>query len=126
MYIWVGCRHYFLLSFVDAYSRYVVHHRLLLELTGRAVAIELEAALSKCKGVRPRIVHDGDNYLSAERIVARLIDEYHNVRLHAALGYFAPREVHFGNIAQRREVRRQKLETDREQRRTQNRSLMAA
>ena len=87
---------------------------------------ELEAALSKCKAVRPRIVHDGDNYLSAERIVARLIDEYNNVRLHAALGYFEPREVHFGNIAQRREVRRQKLETAREQRRTQNRSLMAA
>ena len=126
MYIWVGCRHYFLLSFVDAYSRYVVHHRLLLELMGRAVAIELEAALSKCKAVRPRIVHDGDNYLSAERIVARLIDEYNNVRLHAALGYFEPREVHFGNIAQRREVRRQKLEAAREQRRTQNRSLMAA
>ena len=44
MYVWVGCRHYFLLSFVDAYSRYVVHHRLLTELTGRAVATELEAA----------------------------------------------------------------------------------
>ena len=56
MYAWIGCRHYFLLSFVDAYSRYVVHHRLLLELTGRAVAIELEAALSKCKGAKPRIV----------------------------------------------------------------------
>ena len=47
----------------------------------------------------------GDNYLSAERSVARLIDEYNNVRLHAALGYFEPREVHFGNIEQRREVR---------------------
>lgn len=176
MYIWVGCRHYFLLSFVDAFSRYVVHHRLLLELTGRAVATELEAALSSCGTAKPRIVHDhgsefcntelravikthdlldirtrarhpesngiverfngtvrqdsddyyGDNYLSAERIVARLIDEYNNVRLHAALGYFEPREVHFGNPAQRREVRRQKLETARAQRRTQNRSLLAA
>lgn len=36
-----GCRHYFLLSCVDAFSRYVVNHRLLMELTGRAVAIEL-------------------------------------------------------------------------------------
>lgn len=176
MYIWVGCRHYFLLSFVDAYSRYVVHHRLLMELTGRAVAIELEAALAGCKTAKPRIVHDhgsefcntelravlkahdlldirtrarhpefngiverfngtvrqdsddyyGDNYLQAERIVARLIDEYNNVRLHAALGYFEPRELHFGNPEQRREERRQKLELARQARRTQNRSLMAA
>lgn len=176
MYIWVGCRHYFLLSFVDAFSRYVVHHRLLTELSGRAVAIELEAALAGCDGARPRIVHDhgsefcntelravikahdlldirtrarhpesngiverfngtvrqdsddffGDNYLQAERIVARLIDEYNNVRLHAALGYLEPREVHFGNPEQRREVRRQKLDNARQQRRTQNRSLLAA
>jgi hypothetical protein len=37
--------YYFLLSFVDTYSRYVVHHRLLMELHGKAVASELEAAL---------------------------------------------------------------------------------
>lgn len=52
MYIWVNCRHYFLLSFVDAFSRYVVHHRVLTELCGRAVATELEAALSTCKGAK--------------------------------------------------------------------------
>jgi len=176
MYIWVGCRHYFLLSFVDAFSRYVVHHRVLTELTGRAVAIELEAALATCGAKKPRIVHDhgsefcntelraiikahdlmdirtrarhpesngiaerfngtvrqdsdnyyGDNYLQAERIVGRLIDEYNHVRLHAALGYLEPREVHFGNPEQRREARRQKLDRARQQRRTQNRSLLAA
>jgi transposase InsO family protein len=176
MYVWVGCRHYFLLSFVDAYSRYVVHHRLLTELTGRAVAIELEAALSACGEAKPRIVHDhgsefcntelravikahdvldirtrarhpesngiverfngtvrqdsddyyGDNYLSAERTVERLIHQYNHVRLHAALGYLEPKEVHFGNPEQRREARRQKLEKAREQRRAQNRSLLAA
>jgi hypothetical protein len=69
----------------------------------------------------------GDNYLErGAQSGSRLIDEYNNVRLHAALGYFEPRELHFGNLAQRREVRRQKLETARAQRRTQNRSLMAA
>jgi len=29
MYVWVAARFYFLLSFVDAYSRYIVHHKLL-------------------------------------------------------------------------------------------------
>ena len=176
MYVWVGCRHYFLLSFVDAYSRYVVHHRLLLELTGRAVAVELEAALSKCKGAKPRIVHDhgsefcnselravvkahdlldirtrarhpesngiverfngtvrqdsddnyGDNYLQAERVIARLIDEYNHVRLHAALGYLEPREMHYGNPEQRRQQRREKLDQARQNRRCENRSRKAA
>ncbi len=41
----------------------------------------------------------GDNYLAAQRKVQLLIDEYNNVRLHAALGYFEPRELHFGNQA---------------------------
>jgi putative transposase len=176
MYVWVGCRHYFLLSFVDAYSRYVVHHRLLLELTGRAVAVELEAALSKCKGAKPRIVHDhgsefcnselravvkahdlldirtrarhpesngiverfngtvrqdsddnyGDNYLQAERVIARLIDEYNHVRLHAALGYLEPREMHYGNPEQRRQQRREKLDQAQQNRRCENRSRKAA
>jgi len=44
MYVWVAARFYFLLSFVDAYSRYVVHHKLLMSLDGRSVAVELQAA----------------------------------------------------------------------------------
>lgn len=176
MYVWVGCRHYFLLSFIDAYSRYIVHHRLLTELNGRTVAVELEAALSRCGAAKPRIVHDhgseycnselravvkahdlldirtrarhpesngiverfngtvrresedyyGDHYLAAERTVSRLIDDYNNIRLHAALGYLEPREMHFGNPHHRREARRQKLDHARMQRRTHNRSLLAA
>ncbi len=176
LYAWIGCRHYFLLSFVDAYSRYVVHHRLLIDLTGRAVATELEAALGKCEGARPRIVHDhgsefcnselravvkahdlldirtrarhpesngiverfngtvrqdsddryGDNYLQAERVIARLIEEYNHVRLHAALGYLEPREMHYGNPERRRQQRREKLEQARQKRRTENRSAKAA
>ena len=38
----------------------------------------------------------GEHYLAAQRSVSRLIDEYNNIRLHAALGYLEPREVHFG------------------------------
>jgi putative transposase len=58
MYVWVLARFYFLVSFVDAYSRYVVHHKLLIELDGRSIATELEAALEWAEGVTPRIVHD--------------------------------------------------------------------
>jgi transposase InsO family protein len=67
MYVWVGCRHYFLLSFVDAYSRYIVHHKLLTELTGKAVATELLAALEAQGESKPRIVHDhGSEFCNKE------------------------------------------------------------
>jgi transposase InsO family protein len=58
MYVWVAARFYFLLSFIDAYSRYVVHHKLLISLDGQSVAIELQAALESVEGAKPRIVHD--------------------------------------------------------------------
>lgn len=58
MYVWVACRFYFLLSFVDAYSRFIVHHKLLISLDGQSVAIELQAALESVQGAKPRVVHD--------------------------------------------------------------------
>ena len=58
MYVWVAARFYFLLSFVDAFSRYIVHHKLLIRLDGKAVASELQAALETVPGVKPRVVHD--------------------------------------------------------------------
>ena len=58
MYVWVAARFYFLLSFVDAYSRYIVHHKLLISLDGQSVAIELQAALEANRDVKPRVVHD--------------------------------------------------------------------
>jgi transposase InsO family protein len=58
MYVWVAARFYFLVSFVDAYSRYIVHHRLLMSLDGKSVAIELQAALETVSDAKPRIVHN--------------------------------------------------------------------
>jgi transposase InsO family protein len=58
MYVWVAARFYFLVSFVDAFSRYVVHHKLLISLDGKSVAVELQAALETVVGEKPRIVHD--------------------------------------------------------------------
>jgi putative transposase len=77
MYVWVGCRHYFLVTFIDAYSRYVVHHRLLTELNGGAVATELEAALGKAGPVQPRIVHDhGSEFVNRDM---RAVIKQHNL-----------------------------------------------
>lgn len=58
MYVWVCCRFYFLVSFIDAYSRYLVHHKLLTRLDGAAVSTELQAALEAAGDVEPRVVHD--------------------------------------------------------------------
>jgi transposase InsO family protein len=77
MYVWVAARFYFLLSFIDAYSRYVVHHKLLIELNGKSVATELQTALEKTQGVQPRVVHDhGSEFLN--RDVAAVI-KAHNL-----------------------------------------------
>ena len=40
----VGARNYYLLSFMDVYSRYIVHHRLLRRMDGLSVSIEATAA----------------------------------------------------------------------------------
>jgi putative transposase len=72
MYVWVAARFYFLLSFVDAFSQYVVHHRLLMTLDGQSVATELQAAQEANEGMQPRIVHDhGSEFVS--RNVAAVI-----------------------------------------------------
>ena len=42
----VGRRNYYLLSFLDVFSRYVVHHELLASMDGLSVSIEAAAALA--------------------------------------------------------------------------------
>ena len=77
MYVWVAARFYFLLSFVDAYSRYIVHHKLLISLDGKSVANELQAALERNAGAQPRVVHDhGSEFV--KRDVAAVI-KAHNL-----------------------------------------------
>ena len=172
MYVWVANRYYFLVTFIDAFSRYVVHHRLLIDLNGVSIATELEAALGKAGDVRPRIVHDhgseyvnrdmravikqhnlldirtrarhpesngiverfngtvrdetadqyGANYLQACKTIESMVAEYNDVRLHAALGYIEPKEVHFGQPELRRQVRAERLRIARELRRAKNKA----
>jgi transposase InsO family protein len=159
MYVWVAARFYFLLSFVDAYSRYIVHHKLLMSLDGKSVAIELQAALEAVKDAKPRVVHDhgsefvnrdvaavikthnlidiktkprhpelngiverlngtvrgesdndyGHNYLQAEAIIAKLMHQYNEERLHATLGYMTPATWHRGQPEEVRNERARRI-----------------
>lgn len=80
MYVWVAARFYFLISFVDAYSRYIVHHKLLMSLDGKSVAIELQAALDAAQGARPRVVHDhGSEFVN--RDVAAVIKAHNLIEI---------------------------------------------
>ena len=44
-YTWVGGRDYFLVCFLDEYSRYIVHHELLWTMDGPAVSVAAQAAV---------------------------------------------------------------------------------
>jgi transposase InsO family protein len=44
-YVWVGQRYYFLVCFLDEYSRYIVHHELLMGMGGPTVSLAAQAAL---------------------------------------------------------------------------------
>ena len=73
-YVWVGERHYFLVSFLDEYSRYIVHHELLWGMDGATVSVAAQAALETlpkdAQGkllVKPEIRSDnGSCYISRE------------------------------------------------------------
>jgi len=58
---------YFLVSFIDAYSRYLVHWRLLPTMTAEKVALVQLEALEKYPNAKPQIVSDrGSQYTSRE------------------------------------------------------------
>lgn len=73
-YVWVGDRHYFLVCFLDEYSRYIVHHELLLGMDGATVSLAAQAALERLPKdangrllKRPTIRSDnGSCYISRE------------------------------------------------------------
>ena len=81
-YVWVGDRHYFLVCFLDEYSRYIVHHELLLGMDGASVSVAAQAALETlpvdAEGRllrRPAIRSDnGSCYISRE--FGGLLDEH--------------------------------------------------
>ncbi len=80
MYVQVGGGTYFFVSFLDEYSRYVVHHELLMGMDGLTVSLAAQSAIDKLpKGsdglpaTRPMIRSDnGSGYVSQEfRVVLK-------------------------------------------------------
>jgi transposase InsO family protein len=67
-YIRVGERNYYLLSFMDVYSRYIVHHELLTWMDGQSVSTEAAAAIATLDAdVRPDIQSDhGSGFIARE------------------------------------------------------------
>jgi transposase InsO family protein len=57
----------FLISIIDGFSRYIVHHELFWEMTELMVEITVQSALDKYPGVKPRIISDnGGQFISRE------------------------------------------------------------
>ncbi|MCH8914132.1 MAG: DDE-type integrase/transposase/recombinase [Planctomycetes bacterium] len=67
-YVRVGARNYYLLSFMDVYSRYIVHHELLTWMDGQSVSTEAAAAIATLDGdIRPGIQSDhGSGFIARE------------------------------------------------------------
>ncbi len=67
MYLRIGDVWYFLVSFIDAYSRYIVHWELLTTMTAEEITLATARALEKHPGAMPEIVSDhGSQYTSGE------------------------------------------------------------
>ena len=67
-YVRVGSRNYYLLSFMDVYSRYIVHHELLTCMDGLSVSTEAAAAIETLDSdTRPDIQSDhGSGFIARE------------------------------------------------------------
>ena len=65
MYLRVGDTWYFLVTVLDAYSRYVVHWDLLTSMTAAAVRVVIHDALKKT-GAKPEVVTDNGSQFTAK------------------------------------------------------------
>jgi len=67
-YVKIGKRKFYLILFIDEYSRYVIHHELMLSMDGNSISLAaLDALNSLENGVKPLIQTDnGSGYISHE------------------------------------------------------------
>jgi transposase InsO family protein len=179
----VGRRNYYLLSFLDVYSRYVVHHELLATMDGLSVAIEAAAALATLSPqqrpalptgqrgpliqsdhgsgfvahefaatlaesqvgqtlIRPHTPtdnghieryhrtigerideHELEDSVQAKAVIAAIITQYNQHRLHSALNFLRPVDYYRGNPDALLAERRGKLQSARELRKQENLKL---
>lgn len=64
MYLRIADTWYFLVSVIDAYSRYIVHWELLTTMTAKDVELVIQAALERT-GARPQVVTDNGSQFTA-------------------------------------------------------------
>jgi len=78
MYLRVGDTWYFLVSVLDAYSRYVVHWELLVSMTAADVRLVIQAALERT-GAKPELVTDNGSQFTAKEFkqLVRLFELEH-------------------------------------------------
>ncbi|QDT59297.1 IS2 transposase TnpB [Stieleria bergensis] len=66
-YINVGGTFFYLITVLDGFSRYIVHHELRESMTEVDIEIVIQAALEKHPGVKPRIISDnGPQYIAKD------------------------------------------------------------
>lgn len=117
MYLRVGDTWYFLVTVLDAYSRYVVHWDLLTSMTAAAVRVVIHDALKKT-GARPEVVTDNGSQFTAKDFKELVRDfELEHIRIrtyhpesNGKLERFhrstrdALDEQEFGNLSRAREI----------------------
>src|SRR5207249_4387192 len=99
MHVQVGEGVYYFISFLDEYSRYLVHWELVASMDGLTVS------------------------WAAQEVLGRVVRRYNTERLHSALGYLPPQTLYRGDAEARRSQRRQKLAQARHERRERNLEL---
>jgi transposase InsO family protein len=81
LYLWVLGRWYFLVTVIDAYSRYVVAWDLCWQLTDDAMALVLRQALDRTPGASPEIVTDnGPEFVGRDFLLACKAESLKHIR----------------------------------------------
>ena len=89
MYLSIGSRTYYLVTFMDEYSRYLVHHELLTSMYGKSLGSAAQAAIEKLpregNGLpleKPQICSDnGSDYISKEFWVVVAVNQMMHLRI---------------------------------------------
>lgn len=172
-YVKIGKRNYYLLIFIDVYSRFITHHALLREMRGDTVSLEAQAALENMQTTKPIIQTDngscfissdftrvlkncgvghhrihphcpeengvveranrtiGDeiiqlelkDYNDGKAKIEDIINWYNTKRLHSAIGYITPSDMHNGCADFIKTSREVKLQKGRNDRKSKNQEL---
>ena len=79
-------RHYFLISIIDGYSRFIVNHGLFEDMKTETITTLVQEAKDKFKGVNPRIISDnGPQFISKE--FSKFIDFIQFTHARTSVGY---------------------------------------